>query len=169
VGSSAFGMYCSVIRNISASGCSQSRIFAASERILSTSLRSALMYAVLSSGALVSSAGVSEHDRVVIHVRHSRFRVDALGDVVRVQRGRQADADVDELPDAAGCHVTDGAPEELPVLPGHLRGDRVDRQHLLREFAVGGEVVLPAEQIIIVSGSNHMHHAGYCPSSPQTT
>src|SRR6185312_14922492 len=60
----------------------------------------------------------------------------------------QAGPDVDELPDAAGRHVTDGAPEELPVLPGHLRRDRVDRQHLLGQLAVGGEVVLPAEPVV---------------------
>jgi hypothetical protein len=43
---------------------------------------------------------------VVVHVRHPRFRVDVPGDVVRVQRGRQAGADVNELPDTAGCHMS---------------------------------------------------------------
>src|ERR1017187_10596790 len=60
---------------------------------------------------------------VVVHVRHPRFRVDVPGDVVRVQRGRQAGADANELPDTAGCHRADGTPEETPVLPGHLGGD----------------------------------------------
>jgi hypothetical protein len=52
---------------------------------------------------------------------------------------------VDELADALHRHVVDGAPEEQPVLPGHLRRRRVDGQHLFGQFAVGGEVVLPAQ------------------------
>lgn len=47
-------------------------------------------------------AGPGQHGDLVIHIRHSRFRVDVPGDVMRVRRGRQACADVDELPDAAG-------------------------------------------------------------------
>jgi len=70
------------------------------------------------------------------------------GDVVRVQHGRQAGPDVDELPDAAGRHVADSPAEELPVLRGHLRRDRMDRQHLLGQLAVGRGVVLPAEPVV---------------------
>jgi hypothetical protein len=94
------------------------------------------------------AAGVRDHDRVVIHVRHPRVGFGVPGDVVRVQHGGQAGPDVDELPDAASRHVADGPAEELPVLPGHLRRDRMDRQHLLGQLAVGREVVLPAEPVV---------------------
>jgi len=56
------------------------------------------------------AAGVRDHDRVVIHVRHPRVRFGVPGDVVRVQYGGQAGPDVDELPDAAGRHIADGRP-----------------------------------------------------------
>ena len=97
-------------------------------------------------------AGVQDHDRVVVHVRYPRFRVDAPGDLVRVHRGRQAGTDVDELPDPASRHIADGTHKELPVLPGHLRGDRVDRQHRLRKLAVGREVFHPAQPVVPDSG-----------------
>ncbi len=43
-----------------------------------------------------------------------------LGNVVRVRRGGQAGADIDELPYAGGRHVTDGAAKEVTVFSGHL-------------------------------------------------
>jgi UDP-N-acetylmuramoyl-tripeptide--D-alanyl-D-alanine ligase len=94
------------------------------------------------------AAGVRDHHRVVVHVGHPGLRVSVPGDVVRVQRGRQAGPDVDELPDAAARHVADGPAEELPVLPGHLCRERVDRQHLLRQLPVGREVLLAAQPVI---------------------
>src|SRR5581483_1296660 len=91
------------------------------------------------------AAGVRDHDRVVVDVGHARFGIHAPGDVVRVQRRGQPGADVDELPDAEAGHVADGAPEEPAVLLCHLRGDRVDREHLPGKLAVRREVVLPAQ------------------------
>jgi hypothetical protein len=46
------------------------------------------------------------------------------------------------LPNTTGRYVVDGTPEELPVLPGHPRGERVDRQHRLRKSAIDREVIL---------------------------
>src|SRR5580704_2357151 len=98
------------------------------------------------------AAGVRDDDRVVVHVRDPHIRVDAPSDVVGVHRGGQARADIDELPDPATGYVADGPPEEPPVLPGHLRGGRVNGQHLLGQLAVDGEVILAAEPVVPDAG-----------------
>jgi len=44
--------------------------------------------------------GVGQDHRIVVHVDHVGLRRDRLGDLVGVVRGRDAGADVEELPDA---------------------------------------------------------------------
>src|SRR5690606_39602736 len=62
-----------------------------------------------------------------------RSRGDALGDLVGVVHGRQARADVEELPDTGVLRqVADGAAQEVPVSAGVL--------HDLREEAHRSEV-----------------------------
>jgi fatty-acyl-CoA synthase len=92
--------------------------------------------------------GVRDHHRIVVHVRHFGIRGGALGDVVGVQHGGQPGADVDELLDTHIRYVRDGPAEELPVLTRHLRRERIDLEHLLRELPVSGEVVLAAEPVV---------------------
>jgi hypothetical protein len=69
-----------------------------------------------------------------------------------VHRGRQASADIDELAHTAGRHIADGTPEELPVLPGHPRRQRLDLQHLAGKFAVYREVIFTAQPVVSDSG-----------------
>ena len=96
---------------------------------------------------------MSEDDRIVIHVDNPGLRGDRLGDLVGVARGGNAGADVEELPDSrlAG-EVADGAPEKRPVGAGGEARVRVDLEHCLGGDAVGGEVVLAAEQVVVHPG-----------------
>src|SRR5262249_19734409 len=81
--------------------------------------------------------GVPDDQEVVIEVGDLGVRGYALGDLVGVDHGGQPRADVDELPDARVRHIAHRAVQELPVLPGHLRRERVYHQHVLRQLAIG--------------------------------
>jgi hypothetical protein len=97
--------------------------------------------------------GVAQHDRVVVDVDHAGGGLDLLGDLVHVLRGGQAGTDVEQLPDARlADQVADHAPEDVPLgAHAHLyRGQR--RDHLLGDGAVGGEVVLAAEKVVVDPG-----------------
>ena len=50
-------------------------------------------------GAGEQRPGVGEHDRVMVHICDAAVRRHRLRDLVRVIRGRDAGADVEELPD----------------------------------------------------------------------
>jgi hypothetical protein len=68
---------------------------------------------------------------------------------VHAAHGRQAGADVQELADALAGQVADGALQEVPVIPARP----LDARQLLHQpvacLPVGGEIVLPAEEIVI--------------------
>ena len=82
---------------------------------------------------------------VVVHVNHVGRRRGRLRYLMHVARGRQAGPDVEELPDTRlGRQVPDRASEERAVLAGRDADGGVGRQDLVRRFAVGGEVILPA-------------------------
>jgi hypothetical protein len=67
--------------------------------------------------------------------------------------GRQAPAEVDELPDACLVgEVADDAADEGPVIPDDSCHIRHRRDKLLRRLPVDGEIVLAAEQVIINPG-----------------
>ena len=96
---------------------------------------------------------VSQHRRVVVHVNDPGVRRDCLGDLVHVPVGGQPGAEVEELPDARlGGQEPDRAAEERPVGPGHLGELGGHFHHLAGGSPVGGEVVLPAEQVVIDPG-----------------
>src|SRR4029077_8670554 len=94
--------------------------------------------------------GVGQHDRVVVQIDHAGGRVDPLGDLVHVVRGGQARADVQQLPEAdLADQVTDHPAEDVTLSP-HPELDRGDRrEHPVTHVPIGGEVVLPAQQVVV--------------------
>ena len=98
-------------------------------------------------------AGVREHDGVVIDVNDAGLRGDGLGDLVGVACRRYSGADVQELAyPALGDQVPHSPGEEGAVHPGPADHVRQGRDHLVARVAVGGEVVLAAEQVVIDAG-----------------
>jgi hypothetical protein len=93
---------------------------------------------------LVSSARVRQHHLVVVRVDDPGLRHGRLGHLAGVVRGRDAGADVEELPDAPLGHVPHRAAEERPVLAGDHAHDRQGGQHVIAYLAVGDVVVLAA-------------------------
>jgi len=94
-------------------------------------------------------AGVREDEGVVVHVDHARFRGDGLGHLVRVARGRQAGADVQELPDPGPRRqVPDRPAQERPVGPSQPDDVREHRHDLVADLTVGLVVVLAAQPVI---------------------
>lgn len=64
--------------------------------------------------------------------------------------GRQAGADVEELPDTGLLgQVTDGPPEQAPILHCHDPDGREELGDLVAGLPVGREVVLAAEQVVV--------------------
>ena len=97
--------------------------------------------------------GVSEHDRVVVDVHDPGVWGDLLGDLVGVLRGRQTGAQVKKLPDPGlRGQVAHRASEEGPVGSHAMQDGRVGRDHLLPGLPVGGEVILPAEPVVVHPG-----------------
>jgi hypothetical protein len=69
---------------------------------------------------------------------------------MRVLRGRQPGAKIEELPDSRfPRQVAHGAAEERPVGPHSWQYGRVGGDYLLRGFAVDGEMILSAEPVIV--------------------
>jgi hypothetical protein len=96
---------------------------------------------------------VREHDRVVVHVHDPGLRHRALGHLVSVVGRGQAGADVQELPDAGlGGQVVHRAAEELALRADAGQDRRVCRDDLLGSLAIGGEVVLPAQPVVVDPG-----------------
>jgi hypothetical protein len=80
----------------------------------------------------------------------------ALRDLVGVVVGRDPGADVDELPDPRlGGQEAHRAGEEGAVGADREHQVRVRLQGPFAEFPVRGEVVLPAQILIIYWASNH--------------
>ncbi|SNQ49285.1 hypothetical protein FRACA_3160004 [Frankia canadensis] len=98
-------------------------------------------------------AGVSEDDRIVVGVDDAGFRGDGLGDLMQVLRGGDTGPDVEELADPRLLgQVAHRAVHERPVLP---RGDpqvREAREGPLGGLAVGGEVLLATQQVVVHAG-----------------
>jgi hypothetical protein len=89
--------------------------------------------------------GMGEHNWVVVGIDDPAFRRDGLGDLMGVARGRDAGADVEELPDASFFDQETHCPREVrPVRARgqHDVGEGIDR--LIASRPVGGEVVLAA-------------------------
>jgi len=104
-------------------------------------------------GARQQGPRVGEHDRVVVHVDHSAFRRDLLGDLMGVLRGGQAGADVKELADPRlGRKIAHGPPQEGAVSAHAGEDDRADLDDRLGGGPVGGKVVLAAEQVVVHAG-----------------
>jgi hypothetical protein len=102
---------------------------------------------------------VHQHHRIVVDIHDAAVRCDRLGHLVGVVRGRQPGADVEELPDAGvRGQVPHGPAEELAVGAGGQPQVRHEHEGLLGRLAIGGEVVLPAEQVVPEPG--RVSHAG---------
>ncbi len=98
------------------------------------------------------AAGVREHDRVVVGVDHAGVRRDLLSDLVGGVRGGEAGAEVEELADAEAGGVLHGAHEEAAVGTGADGAARQHRDDLVGDGAVGGEVVLAAQEVVVDPG-----------------
>jgi len=69
---------------------------------------------------------------------------------MHVVRGGQPGSDVEELPDAGfGHQVPDGPAEKGAVLARRDQRGRRAGENRLRRLAVGGEMVLPAEEEVV--------------------
>ena len=103
--------------------------------------------------------GVQQHDRVVVHVDHAAAGRHGLRYLVGVVRGRDAGADVEELPDPGLGGQEPHHPGEERAVGSH-RGDDagVGLDHRVAGRAVGGEVVLAAQPIVMHPGA--VGHAG---------
>ena len=91
--------------------------------------------------------------RVVVDVHHLRVRRDRLRHLVHAVLGGQAGTEVEELADArlAGQEA-DHAADERPVVADGSRDVGQGGEQLLRGVAVGGEVVLAAEDVVVDPG-----------------
>ena len=107
----------------------------------------------VTSSSASSARAWAQHDRVVVDVDHAGGGLDPLGDLVHVLRGRQARADVQQLPHAGlADQVADHAAEDVTLGPhAHLDGGQ-RRDHLVADGPVGGEVVLAAQQVVVDAG-----------------
>src|SRR4029450_992580 len=107
---------------------------------------------------------VGHTHRVDVDVDHPGLGSGRLGDLVDVALGGQAAAEVDELPDPGVGEGLDGPAQELPVVLDHVAGDRGDGQYLVGDLAVGREVVLAAEEVVV--DARRVRHAGVDPGGP---
>jgi hypothetical protein len=100
-------------------------------------------------GAGQQRAGMHQHERVVVHVDDPRLRRYLLSDLVSVVGGRQAGADVEELPDPGlAGQVTDRADQETALHMGDIGDVGKHPQDHVADLAVGREVILAAQQVI---------------------
>ena len=102
---------------------------------------------------------MGKDDRIVVDVDDSGVRLNGLGDLMGVVRGRDASADVQELPDASlGGQVPHDSGQERPVGPD-ARGDiRIGLERRVTGLAIGG-IVIPAAQPVVVHPGD-VGHAG---------
>ena len=94
----------------------------------------------------------SDHG-IVVDIDHPRLLRHPLGQFVHVGLGRQAAAEVQELPDTApGGQVTHHPAEKRPIVARYRRdvGNRVDEPP--GRLPVGGKIVFSAEQVIVNPG-----------------
>ena len=96
---------------------------------------------------------MGEDDRVVVDVDDAGGRVEALGYLVDIFGGRQARADVNELPDAGLFdQVPDHPAEDRALGPDAELDGGQRRDDLITERPVGGEIVFAAEKVVIYAG-----------------
>ena len=94
--------------------------------------------------------GVRQHHGVVVQVYDAGLRVDSLGDLVDVVRGRQARADIKQLRDAGLADQVAHHPAEHGALRLHADLDLRERgDDLVAERAIGREIVFAAEQVVV--------------------
>jgi len=139
---------------ITAAGRVKSSVCAASARMASVSRRSAPRYwHTPSPAAGQQRAGVRQDQRVTVHVHHPRLGGDGLGHLVGTAGGRQARADIQELPDhALPGQVANRAGEEGTVgacSGGHLGAASSD---LSGDPAVSRIMVFAPEPYVVDPG-----------------
>jgi len=93
--------------------------------------------------------GVGDGHGVRVDVDRVGLGVGREDDLVHVARGGDARAEVEELVDAGGAQVLDGAVEEGAVRAHHVRRVGEDAQGLLGQLPVGGEVVRAPEEVVV--------------------
>jgi hypothetical protein len=104
-------------------------------------------------------AGVGQDHRIVVHVDHAGRRRDRLGDLVGVVRGRDAGADVEELPNAGlGRQVAHRATQERTVRAHGEDQVRIGLESLVARVPVDLVIVLAAQPVVVHPG--HVGHAG---------
>jgi hypothetical protein len=90
------------------------------------------------------------HHRVVVDVDDPALRRRVLGDLVGVVRRREAGPDIQELPHAhVERQVADRPAEKSAVRARGLAQHGISLQHKLGGFAVGGEIVLAAQPVVV--------------------
>jgi hypothetical protein len=107
---------------------------------------------------------VSEDDRVVVDVDDAGAGLHRAGDLVHVGRRRDAGAQVDELVDALLGHVANGAHQEAAVGPHQVTLLGMGGYHLLGRLAVGGEVVLASQPVVVHPSGGWGVHVDDVPS-----
>ncbi len=107
-----------------------------------------------SGGDFVGEQGtaVGEDHRVVVDVDDAHFRVDLVRDFVHISGGGQAGADVEELADTGTDQFPGGTAQQHAAFPAQLFALGEDLLHGGRSGPVGGEVVLPAEEVVVDAG-----------------
>lgn len=102
---------------------------------------------------------VRQHQRIVIDVDHPRIGVNPLRHLMHVLPGRQPRPQIEELINPRlGSQVAYRPPEELTVLPRHDAHLRSLLKYLISAPAIGGEVILAAEVVVIHPGD--VRHLG---------
>ena len=97
---------------------------------------------------------------VVVHVDDPRPGTAILGDLVHIRAARQPAADVEELANSGVPQERDGAGKGTAVTANRVQDLRHDREHLLSDRPVRGEVVLATQQVIVVSLASIFRAAG---------
>jgi hypothetical protein len=97
-------------------------------------------------------ARMAEGHRINIDIDHGCLGDDPPGDLMHVVHGGQAAADIQELADALLGAVAYRPHHERALLAGAPRAGGDIRHDLLGKLPVSGEVILPAEHVVIDPG-----------------
>ena len=92
---------------------------------------------------------MGQHDRIVVHVHHSRLGDHRLRHLVQVRLGGNTGADIEELHHARLGDRLDCALHEEPVVPRRGADGRERGRHLLGRAPVHLVVVLTAQHIVV--------------------
>jgi hypothetical protein len=96
-------------------------------------------------------------DRVLVYVHHACVRGDVLRDLVHIADGREAGAEVDELPDALAGQEPHGAAQEGAVVSRDEFGVWFQFEELLGQPPVDGEVLAAAPEVVVdLGGAGHV-------------